>query len=227
VATPVVSGVPCTNLFGIALGNACVIVVQASPEAGAVDLYVDGQLALASLTYGTLNDFVPVTAGERQLQIVPSGAAVADAVIDTTVFLEDGIAYEVAAVGAADEIAAEVYPVSTTPLPEATARVRVVHASPDAPAVDLAVTGGNVLLDNVAYRDISGYVEIPAGTYELEARVAATSDLALPLPGTLLAPNIVHTIYVLGLVEDASLGAMIVPVLISPDITGAVATPVS
>src|SRR5688572_16442089 len=134
-ASPAAAGVPCTNLFGIALGNACVLVLHASPDAGPVDVYVDGELAITGATFGTLGDFIPVNAGDRQLQIVPSGAAIEDAVIDTRVNLAEGIAYEVAAVGSLADISIQVFPVNTTPLSEGTARVRLIHASPDAPPI--------------------------------------------------------------------------------------------
>lgn len=220
-ATPAaVAGEPCTNLFGIAIGNACAIVVHASPDAGPIDVYVDDELALPGLTYGTLNDFAPVNAGDRRIRVVPAGAAVEDAVIDERVALTDGVAYEVAAVGLLESIDAAVLPIDTVPLAADAARIRVVHAAPDAPPVDVAVVAGDPVISDVAFGEASGYAEVPAGTYELEARIAGTNDIALPLPGTVLAPSTSYSVYVVGQVADASLGAVFVPVLISPDIAG-------
>ena len=50
------------------------------------------------------------------------------------------------------------------------AHVRFVHASPDAPAVDIAVTGGPVLFGNVSFKGVGDYLPVDAGTYDLEAR---------------------------------------------------------
>lgn len=44
--------------------------------------------------------------------------------------------------------------------------VRVLHASPDAPSVDVAVNGGTVLSD-VAYREGSGYLKINEGANDI------------------------------------------------------------
>jgi hypothetical protein len=225
-ATPVAGGVPCTNLFGIAIGHACVIVVNASPDAGPIDVYIDGVLTLPGLAFGSLGDFIHVVAGERRIQIVPSGLGTDAAVIDTRVDLADGVAYEIATVGALDAIAPRLLPIDTRPLAHEAARLRVVHASPDAPAIDLAIVGGNVVIENVAYPELAGYVELPSGLYDLEARVAGSTDLALPLPGILLAPNTVYTIYIIGQVNDGTLSFTLVPVLVSPDIAAA-ATPVA
>lgn len=227
VASPIPGGVPCTNLFGIALGNACVLVLNGSPDAGPIDVYVDGQLVLQGASFGILGDFIPVTAGERQIQIVPSGDAVDDAVIDSVVDLQEGVAYEVAALGEIADIRLQALPVDTRPLPANTSRLRAVHAAPDAPAIDLALTVGESVLQDLENGEVSEYIALPAGTYDLEARIAGTTDLALPLPGTVLIPNTAYTLYLTGLVEEGSLGATLVPVLISPEIAGAVATPVS
>ena len=77
-----------------------------------------------------------------------------------------------------------------------------------------------MVVPDVAFGEASGYADVPAGTYELEARIAGTDDVALPMPGTVLAPNTSYTVYVVGQVADASLGMVLVPVLVSPDIAG-------
>lgn len=48
----------------------------------------------------------------------------------------------------------------------ATASVRVLHASPDAPAVDIAIDG-EVILNDVEFQQGTGYLEVPAGTREV------------------------------------------------------------
>ena len=51
--------------------------------------------------------------------------------------------------------------------------VRVVHASPDAPNVDVWVDGETVLTD-VPFTAVSDYLALPAGTYNVQ--VTATGD---------------------------------------------------
>jgi hypothetical protein len=55
--------------------------------------------------------------------------------------------------------------------------------SPNAPAVDVALTGGAVVFGNKAFKDYTAFTPLDAGTYNLEVRVAGTSTVALPLPG--------------------------------------------
>jgi len=118
-------------------------------------------------------------------------------------------------------------PVDTRPLAEDASRVRVMHSAPDAPAIDLALTAGESVIPDLENGDVSDSIGLPANTYDLEARIAGTTDLALPLPGTVFAPATVYTVYVTGLVAEGSLGATLVPVFIAPEIAAASATPVS
>lgn len=66
------------------------------------------------------------------------------------------------------------------------ARVRVVHASPDAPAVDILVNNGKVL-ENLPFREYSEYLALPAGSYEFKINVTGTDTTVLTVPATLTA----------------------------------------
>lgn len=48
----------------------------------------------------------------------------------------------------------------------ATARVRVIHAAPDTPAVDVLLDG-NTIVTNVGFPAISDYLDVPAGSHTL------------------------------------------------------------
>lgn len=64
---------------------------------------------------------------------------------------------------------------------EAVAKVRVLHASPDAPAVDVYADGAEILSD-VPFGVISDYLEVPAGEHRIQV-VAAGAD---PAAGTVI-----------------------------------------
>ena len=65
-------------------------------------------------------------------------------------------------------------------------RVRVVHASPDAPAVDIYVNGGMVL-ENLPFREYSEYLALPAGSYSVDIRVTGTMTTVKTVPITVAA----------------------------------------
>ena len=81
----------------------------------------------------------------------------------------------------------------------------MIHASPDAPAVDVAVAGGDVLIPGLEFPNASGPLDVPAGSYDLEVRVAGTEDVAIDLPGVALDAGTVYDILAIGSLEDGSL----------------------
>ncbi len=207
----------CATALGIgAEGDACINVVHASPDAPNVDIYLDGQLALSNLAFGWYGGWVAVPAGEHQVQVTATGTAPETAVIDATVTVEPGMAYHIAATGYLADITPQIYPVDVSPIEDGSARVRVIHTVPDAPAVDVAVTGGDVLVPNLAFPTASAYLTVPAGTYDLEVRVAGTEDVVLPLPGTAFDAGTVYDVFAIGSVADGILTVLVIPSAIAP-----------
>jgi hypothetical protein len=68
--------------------------------------------------------------------------------------------------------------------PEGEARVRVVHASPDAPDVDVLVDDAEVLSD-VPYLAASGYLAVPPGGRNLKVNAAGTETTVIDADVTL------------------------------------------
>ncbi|HLU35393.1 MAG TPA: DUF4397 domain-containing protein [Thermomicrobiales bacterium] len=212
-ASPAPSGMAdCTTALGIGgEGDACVSIVHASPDAPLVEIYVDGELVLSGLGFGWWSEWVALPAGDHQVQVTASGSAPDTAVIDATLTLEAGMAYQVAATGFLEDITPQVFPADVTELADDTARVRVVHTVPDAPAVDIAVTGGDVLVGNLEFPTASEYLEVPAGNYDLEVRVAGTEDVVLPLPGVELEGGTVYDVYAIGTAADGEIFPFVIP----------------
>jgi hypothetical protein len=199
----------CVLALGIGnQGDACVNVIHASPDAPAVDVYVDGAQALTGLEFGAASGWVALPAGEHQIQVTATGAEPDTAVIDASVTLEGGAAYEVAATGLLAQIQPRINQVNLSTLgseEEPMARVRVIHASPDAPAVDVAVAGGDVLIEKLPFTEASDYLVVPAGSYDLEVRPTGTTDVALDLTGVALEAGMVYSVYAIGQAGDGTL----------------------
>lgn len=93
--------------------------------------------------------------------------------------------------------------------PSSNAQVRVVHASPDAPAVDVLVDGAKVL-DSVTYTVASGYLTVPSGSRNVKVNLYGTGtsviDANVPLSKdasyTVIAINTAAAIEPLVLTDD-------------------------
>ena len=95
--------------------------------------------------------------------------------------------------------------------PATTAQMRVVHASPDAPNVDVLVDNAPVLT-NVAYKAASSYLEVPSGSRNLKVRATGTSTVVIDQNGT-LGQGGFYTVLATGRV------ASIAPVVLTDDQT--------
>ena len=189
--------------------EANVRVIHASPDAPAVDVWVNGAVAIEDLAFGSATDWIAMEPGSYDIAVTAADAAIDTAVISATLDLEAGTNYNVAAVGLLADITATVFTTDTMDLGADMARVQVIHASPDAPAVDIAVTGGDVLVPGLEFPNASGALDVPAGPYDLEVRVAGTEDVALPLPGVELEAGTVYDILAIGTLADSTLNVLV------------------
>lgn len=228
LASPAAGTADCTQALGLPSGGACVNVIHASQEAPAVDVYVDGAVAIPGLAFGAASGYVGLPAGEHLIQVAPAGAPADQAVITATLPLEAGVAYEIAAVGTLDTITAIVNPANLDPLTGDLARIRVIQTIPGAPAADVALAGGEVLIPNVTEGVAGAYAEVPAGAtpVDLEIRPAGQPTALFPISGAALQPGLVYSFYAIGSVADPS-SLQVLPIVAPASGSTTAGTPVA
>ncbi len=185
-------------------GTARVSIVHASPDAPAVDVYVDGQIpaGLNNVPFFTASPYLDLPAGDHRIQVTPAGSPADDAVIDATLTLEANRAYTVAATGLLDDIQATVLEDTLTPTQAGQARVSVYHFSPDAPAVDVKLADGTVLASNLAFPQGVEFT-VPAGTYDIIVTPAGADEpVVINLPDTTLQEGNVYNIYAINTLDN-------------------------
>jgi hypothetical protein len=176
-----------------------------SPDAPAVDVYANDGALLTEVPFGVLSDYLDVPAGTYTIAVVPAGADPADGAVIGPVDLDfaAGTKTTVAATNALANIEAQVLVDEPAPQ-EGVAQVRVVHFSADAPAVDVAVDGGDVVVPNLAYPAAAGYLDLPEGEYDLEIRPTGTTDVAFDIDPLELAGGNSFTVFAIGSLADGS-----------------------
>jgi len=182
-------------------GGARVRVLHASPDAPAVDVWVNGSKVFSDIEFEEGTSFAEVPAGTYNVQVVPAGLT-EPVVIEADLDLMAMTDYTVVAT----DVLANITPIILTADGSTPAAgngwVRFLHASPDAPAVDIAVAdGGPVLFENVAFQEAGAYLPVPAGSYDLEARLSGTATVVLGLRVT-VAEGSVATAVATGLAAD-------------------------
>jgi hypothetical protein len=173
-------------------GDAKVRVAHASPDAPAVDVFVEGAKVLAAVPFGTVSSYLEIAAGTYEVAIAaasdadsPGDAPVVVFQGDLTLDAED---YTVAAIGElspeGDEpgFSVDVFTDKLGVLDGGTGRVRVYHAVPDAPPVDVWVVDGNAekvlpITTGLAFSQASDNVEVPAGDYRVAVYPAGSDAI--------------------------------------------------
>lgn len=179
-------------------GNAKVRVVHASPDAPAVDVWVNGQKTLTNVPFFTASDYLDLPAGSYDIMVVATGTT-EPAVIDAKgVAIEGGKAYTIAATGKLAEIKPTILADNLAAPAAGKAHVRVIHTSPDAPAVDVRVKGGPAIFSNLAFPNASAYTPVDAGTYDLEVTPAGDTAVVLPINGVALEAGKIYDVFAVG-----------------------------
>jgi hypothetical protein len=188
-----------------------VMVIHASPDAPAVDAYVDGVKLTASLSYLQSTGYLQVPAGTRRVEIKLAGTA-------TTVYTDSATVqantyYSVFGGGLVANF--KFYPfIDTLSQPAAgKANVRFVHMGPDAPAVDVWEVGGSKLVTNVSFGEATGFAPLDARTYSFDIRQTGSSTPGLQVTNLTFQAGKIYTVYARGLVAGTgatALGATVI-----------------
>lgn len=172
-----------------ASGFAAIRVVHGAPAAPTVDVYVTSPTAdlanaaptLEDVSFKVVSDELEVPAGDYRVRVTAADSK--EVIYDSgTIGLVDGVEY----IAIASEADTNNSPIGLTILTdlESTpfvavddqrARVRVVHASADAPEVDIAVDNAEVLM-NVPFATGSDYLLLPSATYNIDVSASANSQ---------------------------------------------------
>ncbi len=144
-------------------------VAHLSPDAPAVDVWVDGNYVLQNVAFKGISNYLSVDAGKYDLEVRLAGTNTV-ALELAGVELITGTNYSVFAVGQACNSTLAALPV----IDQGTAQVRFGYLSPGAPAVAIWVNS-NCVLQDVAFKTISDYLSLSAGEYRIQVSPAGVA----------------------------------------------------
>ncbi|MFB1081323.1 DUF4397 domain-containing protein [Jeotgalibacillus sp. JSM ZJ347] len=180
-------------------GEGWVRVIHASPDAPAVDVYVNGEAVVEGAEFKAFTDYLALPAGDHEVEIFPAGDT-ETAVISETLTVEEGMYYTAAAVGTLDSIQLNVTQDDLS-IGEGMTKVRAGHFSPDAPAVDVGLIGGDAVFSGAEFPAVTDFAELEAGTYDLEVRTPE-GDQVLDLSGTALEAGMAYSVYAVNTLDS-------------------------
>lgn len=183
---------------------ALISVINASPDSQPLDFYLDQNMANNyPIKYGNGLDYIRAYTGKRTAAFYVAGTQQKYASADIKVAADSTYSLFLSNVASKPDIL-----LTRDTLTQPTsgmATVRFINLSADAPAADLAVTGGAVLVANKAYQSVSKFVPIAGGSkYTLEIRQAGTTTVLATLTDVSLRSGSVYTVWLQGIAASTT-----------------------
>ncbi|MGF9943495.1 DUF4397 domain-containing protein [Priestia megaterium] len=173
--------------------NAEVRIVHASPDAPAVDIFVDDKALVEGAKFKDVSNSLPLAAGSHKVEVYEAKTkGTKDSIIEATLVVDGGKSYTVAAVNKAENLELQAF-TNNKQGTDGKASLRVAHLSPDAPAVNVGPKGAAPLFKDLSFKSISGYQVVNPGSYDLSVSTADGKEI-LSLPGTNLQSGKNYTI---------------------------------
>jgi len=187
----------------------------------AVSIDVNGSEAFTGVVFENFTGYTTLTGATDPFDVTvdvrnPPGDAVA---ITDTLSLDSGTDYTVVAIGNVINQPLELFAlVDTAPVRGGTgAQLRIVHAAPfasdlTATEVDIRTDGGDVVggLTNVPYKGNSGFLALPAGTYDLKVTTPGGALTLIDLAPVTLNDGDQVTVFAVGDIVNQPVGAIAV-----------------
>jgi hypothetical protein len=187
---------PITNDQQIALLS----VINAAPSTQSVDFYLaQTKINAVALPYGGGLDYANVPTGISTAtfyltgtqQVIKTSQIDMQANTHYSLFLSNQLSNP--------DILFLTDTINSSPNPNSVALMRFVNLSPDAPAVDLGMTGTNsTIVNNKSYKGYSYFVPVTGNTITLEVRKTGTSTVLISLPAVALQVGNVYTVWLHG-----------------------------
>lgn len=190
-------------------------VFHASPDAAAVDVYVDGHKTISGLKFGQATPYVDLPVGTRTFIIYAAGTKNKVFSVKINIFKYQYIT--VAAIDYMKRIKPFVVTDNQFPSAKNKTKMRAIHLAPDAPAVDIyaaqrdSENNYEEVFEDVRFGDITDYVQLKPDTYIIQVRIHRKDVVVLEVPKVRMKASIKYSIYVIGEAGKNSLQAVLLP----------------
>ncbi len=175
-----------------------------APVTANVDIYVNRKLLLSNVAYGTVSPYFPYRPGTYAIDIIKTGQSLSSEPLSSeSIDLENREAYTYSLLNFNDDTSVYSYfYIDDLKAPAAgKAKLKILHASPDAEAVDVVVKGGATLASEINNGENTEYLQLNPGTYVLEVRQIETGKVLYTTPPLNLKAGVIYTAIAEGLVN--------------------------
>ena len=190
-ALPVVAASPAAAAPATGLLRVAVL----SPNAGPLGVALDGKPVVENAPFTTVAPYGRVAAGAHTLTVT-SGSTIATTKTFTVAAGKDFSAF---VLGPANALTVSVFDDLVTTPAKGAATVRLLHAAPGVPAVDVDTAASKArLFSNVAYNVPTAYQPVPGGTYDITMARAGTTQVLWTVRGVAVKAGSAYTLAAVG-----------------------------
>ncbi len=173
-------------------------VVHASPDAPAVDVFINGEVVAGDVPFFTASGYLPLADGVYQVAISPAGLGTDYSVLVADLEISGGFTGTLVVLNTLENIEALLYEDDLSPVADGLARVNAYHLSPDAPAVDVKLAGTDTtIFGGLAFTD-AAYGEVDASTYRFDITPAGGSDVVFTTPELRFESGWIYSVFATG-----------------------------
>ncbi|KEI76570.1 hypothetical protein N486_12705 [Clostridium botulinum B2 128] len=182
-------------------------ILHATPDAPAVDIYINNNLISKGLSYKGFTEYMPLISRVYNIKVFPTDKKDVP-VINKNIFIPPNSIYTIAATNFLKNIA--LFPILDKKLDNKNpnkAYVRFVHLSPNAPKLDFYMNGKEIF-NNIDYKNITNYSSVDPKNYTLSLKIANTENTILTSPNANLK---YYTVYAVGLANGKPSLQVLIP----------------
>lgn len=190
----------CKN--SITSSNASIQVINASPDAGTINLYLSGSLKTSTpVSYGNTSGYFTTTAGNQAAEVKSASSTLTS----TTINLSDKGNYSLFVTGlsAANSVTTVFLPDDLTSPSSGKAKVRFVNTVDSSPQVNL-VANSTTWFNGVSYKSATGFMEITPGTYTLSANSTTITAISVASLSQNFESGKIYTVYFKGILGGSN-----------------------
>ncbi len=174
-------------------------VTHTVPDLAPVDVLIDDSRMDEDLAYTNSTGYFQVNAGSHNVKL--NAANTTNVIVQRDLSFPADSKSSILVVGTNTSVETlEIVDDLSAPAP-GQAKVRFLHASPNAPAIDFTTNVGTPVFTDYTFKEYSPFTSMDAGTYDFDVRPAGTSTVVYSMPDVVLVEGKIYTIYTKGLVN--------------------------
>ena len=171
-------------------------VMNASPGVISINFFLDNQFVNGpAIPFMQQSGYVLTFAGTRKFDVTRGGTT--QGLATATLNLAKDNYYTAFFAGTNEAPIIVITQDDLSDPPAGKAKIRFINLSPDAPALNLAIKGGNTLFTEVAFKSVSDFISVDPGSYNFEMKWAENGQQ--DIPSATLTAGKVYTIWAKGL----------------------------